>query len=81
MSSTIDIEAGGPQLPQLVERVALGESITLTRGGVPIAMLVPPPRPGKMTAREAVEALLEFRKRHRLVGETVADLVREARGE
>jgi len=80
MSSTIAVEAEA-QLPDLVERVARGESITLTRGGVPIAMLIPAPGQRKMTARDAVDGLLEFREGHRLVGETVADLVREARGE
>lgn len=33
-------------LSELLRRVALGEEVTITRGGEPVAMLVPAPRRG-----------------------------------
>ncbi len=49
-------------LPQLLERVAKGETITITRHGVPVAVLAPPPKEGKMTPQEAVEGLRKLRE-------------------
>jgi len=47
--------------PKLVERVAKGETITITRHGVPVAVLGPPGRPRRMTPQEAVEGLRALR--------------------
>ena len=63
MESSIGSYEAKTHLPQLLERVAKGERITIMKRGVPMAVLVPPesvkPRP---TAKEAVEAMKRFRK-------------------
>lgn len=49
MSTTINIAEAKTQLSALVDRVAAGEEIVITRNGRPVARLVPPaeraPRP------------------------------------
>jgi prevent-host-death family protein len=49
-------------LPQLLERVAKGESITITKHGVPVAVLSPPPARPKMTPEEAIEGIRRLRE-------------------
>jgi prevent-host-death family protein len=49
-------------LPQLLERVAKGESITITKHGVPVAVLGPPPKQRKMTPQEAAAGLRALRE-------------------
>jgi antitoxin (DNA-binding transcriptional repressor) of toxin-antitoxin stability system len=78
MSSTVALEAGA-LLPQLMERVAQGESITLTKEGVAIAMLVPAPAVGRPDVEATVQELLRFREEHRLNGETLRDILEESR--
>ncbi len=53
----------------LLERVAKGESITITKHGNPVARLVPVADvPDKKRREEAVARLQEFAKRHTLGG-------------
>jgi len=69
-------------LPQLLERVSKGERITITRHGVPVAMLVPASPAGQPDVRAAVEAMKNFRKDHGPTlgkGVTVRDLIEEGR--
>lgn len=51
-------------LSALLERVAKGEEITITRHGKPVARLVPPARSEEQRAkaREAARAIIEMRK-------------------
>jgi prevent-host-death family protein len=49
-------------LPALLERVARGEQITITKHGRPIARLVPVERIGPDRRREAIERLKRFRE-------------------
>ena len=49
-------------LSALLDRVAAGESVTITRHGVPVAVLCPPPSRTKMTVHEAIAAVRDFRK-------------------
>ena len=54
---------------QLLERVAKGECITITRHGTPVARLMPvQPATDQARAREAIAQLKEFGKRHSLGG-------------
>ncbi len=66
-------------LPKLVERVAKGETITITKHGIPVAILAPPPRTSKMTADDAVDAIRRLRKGVRLDGLTVRELIDDRR--
>ena len=49
-------------LPRLLERVAHGETIIITKHGRPVARLVPAPELSRRSVAETIEALHEFRK-------------------
>jgi prevent-host-death family protein len=63
----------------LLDRVAQGKQITITRHGVPVAMLVPASAPQKMDVRQAIEAMLESRKGCRLDGLSIREMIEEGR--
>ena len=65
-------------LPALLERVARGEEIVITKHGVPIARLVPVQQERRRDIRVVIEELKEFRKGHTLEG-SVKDLINEGR--
>lgn len=50
------------KLSELLDRVAAGESVTITRHGVPVAVMCPPPSRSKVTVQEAIAAMREFRR-------------------
>ena len=52
-------------LSRLLERVARGECITITRHGVPVARLVPVSMEARREPRDVVGEILEFRKGRR----------------
>jgi prevent-host-death family protein len=54
------------QLPRLVERVRKGERITITRHGVPVALLVPPGGQRRRPVVDVVEELEAFSRGRRL---------------
>jgi len=67
-------------LAALLDQVAQGEIIMITRHGKPVARLVPPSNEGtKMSVEEAVAGLLEFRKAHPAKGLNLRDLIAEGR--
>jgi prevent-host-death family protein len=59
-------------LSRLLERAAKGETITITKHGVPVAVLGPPPSERKMTPAEAMDALIELREELRARGVRVS---------
>jgi prevent-host-death family protein len=66
-------------LPRLLDEVARGESITITKHGVPVAVLVPPVESGLAGAHEAAAGLRAFRRSHGLRGLTIRQLIDEGR--
>ncbi|MGA2074872.1 MAG: type II toxin-antitoxin system prevent-host-death family antitoxin [Terriglobia bacterium] len=67
-------------LSALLDRVARGESITITRHGVPAAMLVPVGESGrKLTHEEIVEGMRALRRRVKPGTMTVREMAREGR--
>jgi len=65
-------------LSTLLERVAKGETIVITKHGKHVARLVPPENREKgMSVEEAISGLLEFRKSHRLNSMEIRELIRE----
>lgn len=66
-------------LPKLLNRVAGGETITITRRGVPIAMLVPANGGKRRDAREVIEEIKRLRKGRRLRGVSIRELIEEGR--
>lgn len=66
-------------LPELLERVARGERITITKHGVPVARLVPIERAGARPVAEAIAALKATRRGQRLRGLSVRAMIEEGR--
>jgi prevent-host-death family protein len=66
-------------LPQLLERVAKGETITITKHGVPVARLVPVETKAKPDVRRAIEEILKFRQAHPLEGEDLKEWINQGR--
>jgi prevent-host-death family protein len=65
---------------QLLERVAGGEEITITRHGLPIARLVPArPSASAQARREAIATMRQLASRNRLRGLKVKELIAEGR--
>ena len=67
------------RLNELLRRVSSGETIRITRRGVPIAKLVPLESKGKEDVAKAVRELREIRKRLSLGGLGIRELIDEGR--
>ncbi len=66
-------------LPRLLDEVADGEPVTITKHGVPVAVLAPAtPRPSRST-QEAITELRVFRRTHALAGLPLRELIDEGR--
>jgi prevent-host-death family protein len=66
-------------LPRLLERVAKGERITITRHGVPVAELIPAGTGRDRPVRETVQALRELRRGRTLGKLSLRELIDEGR--
>jgi prevent-host-death family protein len=66
-------------LPGLLDEVAKGATVTITKHGVPVAMLVPVPHSRRRSTREVIEALREFRRDNTLGDKNVRELIEEGR--
>jgi prevent-host-death family protein len=67
-------------LSDLLDRVARGEKITITRHGVPAALLVPVTESApKLTHQEIVEGMRALRKRVKPGKRSVREMVNEGR--
>jgi prevent-host-death family protein len=67
-------------LSDLLERVSRGEKITITRHGVPAALLVPVTETApKLTHQEVVEGMRALRKRVKPGKMSVREMVAEGR--
>jgi prevent-host-death family protein len=78
---TIGAYEAKTHLSRLLDEVAEGETITITKHGKPVARLVPPDQQSRPSADEAIAALREFRKRTRAtLGDiTIRELIDEGR--
>jgi prevent-host-death family protein len=66
-------------LPRLLDEVAAGETITITKHGVPVAVLVPPAGASRAGVRDAIAGLRAFRSSHPLGSVTIRELIDEGR--
>lgn len=65
---------------QLLERVAAGEEITITKHGNPVARLIPAQSiPSVESRKEAIQKMRELASRNRLEGLRIQDLIAEGR--
>ncbi len=66
-------------LPRLLKAVEAGETITITKHGVPIAILTSPRTEVALAVQDASSALRRFRATHDLAGGTIRELIDEGR--
>ncbi len=66
-------------LSQLLERVAEGEWITITKHGQPVAVLKPVSDREQRALPEVIADLRRFRRSHSLEGEAVREMIEEGR--
>lgn len=66
-------------LLKLLERVAEGEKIMITKHGVPVATLMPAEALKNRPVRETIEQLKQFRKSHALGRRSLRKMIEEGR--
>ena len=66
-------------LAGLLDRVALGDSITITRHGQPIARLVPVEPAKRRDAKTVIQELKQLRKGRKVRGVSIRTLIEEGR--
>ena len=64
---------------KLVERVARGERITVTRHGIPVMTMQPVSTHPKMPPEDVIAAIKVFRKERRLEGLSIREMIKEGR--
>lgn len=80
MSHTIGAYDAKTRFSELLDRVAEGEEITITKHGTPVARLVPIQRKTSVDERRtAIREMRELSKRLTLGGLKVKDLIAEGR--
>lgn len=76
---TIGAYEAKTHLPKLLERVTRGERITITKHGLPVAILQSPPAVSKTAPETVIAELRKFREKQRLKGLSVRDMIEEGR--
>ena len=66
-------------LSRLLEMVAKGESVTITKHGVPVARLVPADADAKREPAKVIEELREFRSGRKLGKLSLRKMIEEGR--
>jgi len=66
-------------LPELLELVARGEKITITKHGVPVAVMQPAGASRSTPVREIIDELKQFRARHHLGALSIREMIEEGR--
>jgi prevent-host-death family protein len=66
-------------LNELLQKVSKGESIRITRRGIPVAKLVPADEGERKDLKEVVREIREIRKGATLGGLTIRELINEGR--
>jgi prevent-host-death family protein len=66
-------------LSKLLARVIKGEKITITKHGVPLAVLQPPESSRKTLPRQVIAEMRQFRDKHTLNGLSIRTMIEEGR--
>jgi len=66
-------------LPKLLERVLKGERITITKHGVPVAVLQPPDPEKTTDTKSIIAELRKLRDKHTLDGLSIPEMIKEGR--
>jgi len=76
---TIGIYEARTRWSEVIDRVSKGEEIVITRHGTPVAKLVPANGHVKTPVAEAIAQLRQFRRKHKLRGLTIKQMIEEGR--
>lgn len=76
---TIGVYEAKTHLPQLLERVSRGDRITITKHGVPMAVLQPYDPDKQINVAAVIAELRDFRAQNRLEDLTIRDMIEEGR--
>ena len=68
-----------PMKPKLLKKVEQGERITITKHGVPIAVLQPIEPDRHIDIRSAILEILKFREKNKLSGLSIREMIEEGR--
>ena len=74
---TIDVNNAKTHFAKLLDRVAKGKTITITRHGVPVATLQPVDSSHKTSVREVIGQLKRFRSGNRLDGFSLREMIED----
>jgi prevent-host-death family protein len=77
--NTVGAYEAKTHLSKLLERVINGERITITKHGVPVAILQPPDSRQKPDTQKVIDELRTFREKHSLKGLSLRDMIEEGR--
>jgi prevent-host-death family protein len=66
-------------LAELLDEVLAGETITISRHGTPVAVMMPVPSQQKASPQDVIAKLRRLRERARLDGLSLQDLIEEGR--
>lgn len=66
-------------LPALLDKVAKGERVTITRRGVPVATLEPAGARGQRDVEELIEEIKDARKGKTTGGMSIREMIEEGR--
>ena len=77
---SVGINEARSHLSALLDQVARGKKVVITRRGKPAALLVPAPEEGTGDVQEAVTQMLAYRdQRRRALGAPVREFIEEGR--
>ena len=76
---TIGAYEAKTHLPALLDEVAAGGRIQITKHGKPIAILIPAEEMPDMSVKEAIATLKELRKGRTLGGISIREMIEEGR--
>jgi prevent-host-death family protein len=80
MERTVGAYEAKTHLAELLDEVAMGSTITITRRGVPVALLTPPTPNRQKTIDEVIEGFREIRRQAKPLGDiTIRELIEEGR--
>jgi prevent-host-death family protein len=66
-------------LPKLIDEVMRGESVVITKHGVPVAVLAPHETMKKSDPAKVIAQLRDFQEKHTLKGLSIRDMIAEGR--
>lgn len=76
---TVGADDAKTNLPKLLDRVAKGERIIITRYGSPVAILQPADQDKQIDVSAVIQSLRRFRKKHQLNGLSIKGMIEQGR--